>query len=237
MADESKSKPKPELRRRSQRVTAIIPVVARVQMADQRIVSERSDALVVNAHGGLILLATEVPVGKFIMLENPKTGHELLCRVTIVGAKFMGKAEIGLEFIKPTPEFWGIESPPQDWKINQPAKRQPAKHQASAPANAKHEPPKPFAAKQQPANSPAPKPAQPAPLSAKAEAAKTVSAKTVSAKTDVSKTDTAKKIEPPAPASKQASANREAAKQDVAKHESPKRPVSGLAALKQTVPQ
>lgn len=102
--------------RRSKRLRRRIPVTVRAQSASKPTASEKTDALVVSAHGGLILLAMEVKPDQFVILTNTKTGEELLCRVTGLGPRFMGKTEIGIEFIKPTPGFWGITERPDDWE-------------------------------------------------------------------------------------------------------------------------
>lgn len=112
---------RPEQRRRSKRVKARIAVVVRSQ--EKRTHSEKTHTLMVNAHGALLLLAMTVSVDKFVVLENPGTGQELLCRVTHVGTHFMGKAQVGVEFIKPAPEFWGISPRPEDWSSNRAAGR------------------------------------------------------------------------------------------------------------------
>ena len=42
--------------------------------------------------------------------ENPNLGEELLCRVTGLGPSFMGKTQVAIELIMPTPGFWGTGS-------------------------------------------------------------------------------------------------------------------------------
>jgi hypothetical protein len=108
------SEDKAAYHRRSQRVRMRIRVVVRFQRKDTPV--ERTHSIVVNAHGGLILLATPVSLDQFIVLENPKTKQEMLCRVTKLGPSFMGKAQVAVEFIKPGPGFWGMEAPPEDWE-------------------------------------------------------------------------------------------------------------------------
>jgi hypothetical protein len=103
-------------RRRSTRIRARVRIFVRVQARNKQIISEETDSLVVNAHGGLILLAAPVGRDQFITVINPKTGQELLARVTAIGQRMMGKAQIGVEFIRPAPEFWGLSRYPQDWK-------------------------------------------------------------------------------------------------------------------------
>jgi len=125
---------RPDRRRRSKRVKIRIAVVVRSQEKSAQ--SEKTHTLLVNAHGALLLLAIPVSVNKFVVLENPHTGQEILCRVTHVGTKFMGKAQVGIEFIKPAPEFWGISPRPEDWSSGRAAQRvqeQPPK-KAALPA-------------------------------------------------------------------------------------------------------
>jgi hypothetical protein len=43
---------------------------------------------------------------QIIRLENPASGEELLCRVTNLGPSFMGKTQVAVEFVMPTPGFW-----------------------------------------------------------------------------------------------------------------------------------
>lgn len=105
---------RPELRRRSRRIKVRIAVVVRSQ--DKKSLTETTHAIVVNAHGALLILAMNVSVNHFIVLENHATKRELLCRVAHVGATFMGKSQVAVEFIRPDPEFWGLAELPADWK-------------------------------------------------------------------------------------------------------------------------
>lgn len=121
----------PRLRRRSRRLLVRIQIVVRVETATKETIWEETHALVVNAHGGLILLAAEVSRDKFITIQNPETGKEILARITSLGPRFMGKAEVGIEFIRPVPEFWGIAQQPTDWQASPlPARRRPQPQKA-----------------------------------------------------------------------------------------------------------
>ena len=110
----------PGHRRRSQRVKVRIPIIVRATGSDKRSVLEKTHTIVLNAHGALILLGMSVSVNQLIFLQNVKTEEELLCRVTTVGSNILGKAQVGVEFITPDPEFWGVASPPKDWKPDRP---------------------------------------------------------------------------------------------------------------------
>lgn len=105
---------RPELRRRSKRIK--VRVVVAVRSQDKKSLTETTHTIVVNAHGALLILAMKVSVNHFIVLENHATKRELLCRVAHVGATFMGKSQVAVEFIRPDPEFWGLAELPADWK-------------------------------------------------------------------------------------------------------------------------
>ena len=97
---------RPENRRRSKRVKVRIPVMVRFQTVDKHSVSEKTHTIIVNDHGALILLAAPVEMQQIIRLENLASGEELLCRVTSLGPSFMGKTQVAVEFVMPTPGFW-----------------------------------------------------------------------------------------------------------------------------------
>jgi hypothetical protein len=97
---------RPENRRRSKRVKARIPVVVRFQTADKHSISEKTHTMIVNDHGALILLAAPAEIHQIIRVERQDSGEELLCRVTSLGPSFMGKTQVAVEFIMPTPGFW-----------------------------------------------------------------------------------------------------------------------------------
>lgn len=105
-----------ERRRRSQRLKVRISLEVRSQGADKQHISEKTETLVVNAHGALILLSMNVATDELIVVVNSRTGEEILSRVTTLGPSFMGKTEVGIEFIKPVPDFWGPAFPPVESK-------------------------------------------------------------------------------------------------------------------------
>lgn len=114
MAAPNKPVPKPELRRRSRRIKAHIPVIVHGHKGASK--SETAGTLVVNAHGALILLAMAVAPGELLSLRNPATDDEILARVTTVGTRLLGKTQVGVEFIKPEPNFWKVEDRPENWE-------------------------------------------------------------------------------------------------------------------------
>jgi hypothetical protein len=78
----------------------------RCQGADKHSISEKTHTVIVNEHGALILLAAQVEIHQIVRLENLDCREELLCRVTSLGPSFMGKTQVAVEFIMPTPGFW-----------------------------------------------------------------------------------------------------------------------------------
>lgn len=111
----SSAKDDPRSRRRSKRLRKRIRIAVRVETSQREILWEETDSLIVNAHGALILLAAHVSKDKFLTVKNPRTGKEILARITSLGQRFMGKTEVGIEFIRPAPEFWALEDTPEDW--------------------------------------------------------------------------------------------------------------------------
>ncbi len=101
--------------RRSQRVSLRMPVVVRWTPPGQQVIVEETVTVVVNAHGALILLAMRVKAGSRIFLKSPANGMDRECRVVRVQEKLQGKHEVAIEFLRPDPKFWGLESQPDDW--------------------------------------------------------------------------------------------------------------------------
>jgi hypothetical protein len=97
-----------------------MPVRVQVQSPDNSPITEDALTIVVNSHGALILLALKVTTGQLLTIVNPKTDDELTCRVVFVGSSQSGKAEVGIEFMKSAPRFWGMSFPPEDWTPRSP---------------------------------------------------------------------------------------------------------------------
>ena len=109
----------PEInRRRSQRVILSLPVTVRSEGGTP--FEEATQTLVVNAHGALIGLAAKIDKGQTVRLTNRTTREEQLCHVMYVGPVSDGKAQVGLEFNKPSPDFWRIAFPPENWTAPEP---------------------------------------------------------------------------------------------------------------------
>jgi len=76
---------------------------------------ERTETLAINAHGALILLNARVISGVAIHMRHNKTEEEQECHVAFLGPVRGGRAEIGVEFSIPSPNFWRVAFPPEDW--------------------------------------------------------------------------------------------------------------------------
>jgi hypothetical protein len=105
-------------RRRSQRVMLNVPISVRTQgTGPSNTFQEDTTTLVVNAHGALIALAGKVEKGQVLRLTNRATREEQNCRVVYSGPIADGKAQVGIEFLQPSPDFWRIAFPPEDWAV------------------------------------------------------------------------------------------------------------------------
>src|SRR5215472_8875303 len=101
-------------RRRTQRVQIAMPVIVRGKVGAQNF-EEETCTVAVNANGCMIRMTNKVTRGEQIAIVNPKTAEELPCTVSFIGQKDAGKMEVGIEFSEPSPLFWRIAFPPEDW--------------------------------------------------------------------------------------------------------------------------
>jgi hypothetical protein len=104
-------------RRRSMRVLLSVPIHVAGTSADGDAFQEEARTLVVNAHGALISLAAPISPGQRITISNKATHQSLDCRVVHVGNAQGGRTQLGVEFVKPSPTFWQIDFPPDDWIV------------------------------------------------------------------------------------------------------------------------
>jgi hypothetical protein len=70
---------------------------------------EVCETVVVNGHGGLLLLQHEVNNGEMLLITNPETQEELECRIVYLGEPGERGQRVGVEFLTPAPRFWGVE--------------------------------------------------------------------------------------------------------------------------------
>jgi len=79
--------------------------------------SEAAQTVVVNAHGALVELIMSLEQGQTIMLRNVRTTETQESTVKLVSPGESGKFNVAIEFNKPSPNFWHISFPPDDWAI------------------------------------------------------------------------------------------------------------------------
>jgi len=111
--------------RRSCRVLVQIPVKVATDADVQGSFEEDTQTLVVNAHGALILMANPVRTGQTLRLKNKASKDEGLCKVVYLGPAQNSRTQVGVEFTSPSPHFWHIAFPPEDWAASSPAARSP----------------------------------------------------------------------------------------------------------------
>ena len=97
-----------------------VPVRVEGHGPDKQPLSEETHTSLVNAHGALVHLATRVMIGQLVKLTNLVTQEEVSCRIAFVGQNQSGKTAVGVEFMKPSPRFWRIAFPPEDWSRHSP---------------------------------------------------------------------------------------------------------------------
>jgi hypothetical protein len=93
-----------------------ISIQVRWQRPGEEAIVEDSSTLVVNAHGALISLAMRVKAGQKIVIRNWAMPREKECRVVHVRESLSPKKEVGIAFLQPDANFWGVDFPPEDWK-------------------------------------------------------------------------------------------------------------------------
>lgn len=107
--------PKASSVRRSQRLLLTVHVVVGGYLPSGAPFAEESVTQIVNAHGALLLMKQLVTVGDRLRLRNVKTGEEVGCKVVDLGERVDHKCSVGVEFDQPSPRFWRVAFPPEDW--------------------------------------------------------------------------------------------------------------------------
>jgi len=102
-------------RQRTTRVQIAIPVFIYGNHASGPPFKEITQTVAVNANGCLIELATPVVKEQPLLLTNMKSNEEMACNVVAPGNIVNGKMQVALRFAQPSPRFWGIGFPPEDW--------------------------------------------------------------------------------------------------------------------------
>jgi hypothetical protein len=123
METAKKSVGSPIPRRRSQRIFMSVQVRVRGKDVNGKTFEEQTETVAVNAHGALVLLDVPVEVGQNLNLWHRSTREEIEAGVAFVGTKQAGKTQIGIQFLNPSPRFWRVAFPPDDWTPRHPDAR------------------------------------------------------------------------------------------------------------------
>lgn len=110
--------------RRSQRLALQVPVHIEYFIEDPGRLSTETVTIVISAHGAMMRLPWGVPRGRQLQLQNLVTKLTQNATVAFVKAAQDGAFDVGVEFARPNPEFWGVSFPPEDWSPNHPDAKQ-----------------------------------------------------------------------------------------------------------------
>jgi hypothetical protein len=102
-------------RRRSTRLPIRLAVIV---CEDAGRFQEQTCISSLNTHGVLVALAARVTVGQRLIIQNPENCAERSGRVTRVGRCYAGRTEVGIEFLKPAPDFWIVPASPKRVRID-----------------------------------------------------------------------------------------------------------------------
>jgi hypothetical protein len=97
------------LQRRSSRAFHKMRVHAKGRAHSGKKFRETCETVVVNSHGGLLIMNHEIDTGEILVITNPETLEELECRVVFLGDLGDRGQRVGVEFLTPAPRFWGLE--------------------------------------------------------------------------------------------------------------------------------
>ena len=110
---------KPAVARRSQRLLPAIHVVVSGKQVSGLPFADEAVTQVVNAHGVLVLMKQTISNGDRLRIRNVKTSEVVACTV-VIGERQDHKCAIGVEFDEPSPRFWRVAFPPDDWTSKSP---------------------------------------------------------------------------------------------------------------------
>lgn len=82
---------------------------------DRRRFREACETIVISAHGALLILKQTVDEDAQLVITNPFTQEEQECRVVYLGEDLPNGQRVGIEFLTPSPHFWGMEFAQPDW--------------------------------------------------------------------------------------------------------------------------
>ncbi len=99
------TQPTPE-RRCAPRSWTFSPVLVYGYTPENEPFHEGTEALHVNAGGGLITLTSGVAEGQTLILINKKNEKEEKCRVVCRRSGYLHRTAVAVKFLEPSPDFW-----------------------------------------------------------------------------------------------------------------------------------
>jgi hypothetical protein len=105
--------------RRSQRIPLQVAVIVRANMPNGRCLQVQAFTTVVNAHGGMLESPMKLAPGQKIVLINPISGIDVVCRVVRVERPTSTLYDVVFEFDQRSPRFWPLDFPPEDWAADE----------------------------------------------------------------------------------------------------------------------
>jgi hypothetical protein len=107
-------------KRRSQRLFIQVKVVIEIKTTNRPALKEETHTIVVNAHGALVEMGSQLDQGQQVSMRNVRTNDTVDCVVKLVTPVGAGKFSTALEFTRPSPGFWRVSFPPEDWTSRSP---------------------------------------------------------------------------------------------------------------------
>ena len=101
--------------RRSSRVFVRLPVMMIGRNSRGRTFRTVTETIVINAHGGLMYLNEPLEMNSMVVVSNPTTQEEQESRIVYLGDFAEKGQRVGIEFLQPSPHFWGVDFKPNDW--------------------------------------------------------------------------------------------------------------------------
>ena len=105
-SDRSESAQDADDRRTGLRHTHNVSLLIYGSDADKQPFHEEAETIDAHEKGCSLSLETVVVRGQRLFLSNMRNQAEQECRVIHVGRRVRGQARVGIEFVKPAPEFW-----------------------------------------------------------------------------------------------------------------------------------
>jgi hypothetical protein len=108
--------------RRSGRVTLRVPLRIYEPGSNKRFLVEEASALKVSLWGALVALRVGVNREQKLFLVNQATGESAESKVAYLGPMQLGGKRlrlVAIEFLKPSPGFWGLAFPTVDPRRSQ----------------------------------------------------------------------------------------------------------------------